>query len=975
MAVLASSPRMVGREREFAALVDAFVEGQSGRPRTVLVRGEAGIGKTRLVGEFLNEIERRPVGMPVVVAVGQCVDLGPIGAPFGPIRRVLRDLHDAVGSAALREAAGSPAVRATLAAFVPGLDDDAASAPDDATFEFAEAIETVLERLSVQHHVVVVVEDLQWADAATLALLKTLATTLRGRHLTVVATYRSDDIDRFHPLRPLLAELDRVRAIVRVDVLPLSADEVTEQVRMLTGDAAGRGDARALADRSGGVPFLVEELVDIGDMHLPQTLRDLVLARYERLGDDARALIRTMAAGGVHVDHALIAAVAGLPDDDLDRALREAIDDRVISADGDGYSFRHALTREAVEGEMLPSEQVRVHRRYAEVLTADASDGPDAVSAAAEHWLAAHDLPRAFDATVRALEASRATFAPAASVKLVERLTELWPQVPDAEARAGTTPADLHLQAATAWHDLGDAERSLRAANEGLSCPIDDPVLRAGLLRQRYVEEFNTGRRPDRTGLHEARELLEGLDDPRAKTLLSRTLSNIAAGHHDASAQQHLRRAVALAEESGSTSALAIALANEAWRLSEVEDDEVAALEPLERARALDLNPSAWAYVGSALTDMLGRLGRYEDAAAVGCAHFEDAVGAGLDRGLTGDLALETAHALFSLGRVPEALEFAQRARRLLERGSRIQAVRLLSTHYAWNDEPEQRDALRTVERATLDEARRRNPTRIDWWVPASVDAVVAAAAGLPVRADDDWVPRFAAVDAVLQRVGMAPQTGRYAAIAGALMLRAVASTHPVVAQAEAAQLRATIEDAVRRWPDRGTAPLLRRFIEATFADADRAAPRDRVQSWRAVLDGPDAATLPVRHRHLAELSLAAASLAAGDREGAVGVLAAVSEAAGEHGVRRIGASASELAARAGLTTAADAPLPVLETLTPRERQVLALVAEGLTNAQIGERLFISPKTASVHVSAILAKVGAGNRAQAAALFSALSDA
>jgi DNA-binding CsgD family transcriptional regulator/tetratricopeptide (TPR) repeat protein len=863
-------------------------------------------------------------------------------------------------------------MRAALAAFVPGLDDTEGA--DDTTPEFAEAIEALLETLSVGRHLLIVVEDLQWADTATLALLRTLATTLRGRHLTIVATYRSDDIDRFHPLRPVLAELDRTRAIVRIEVTPLTSDEVVEQVRLLDGASLPDDDIRALADRSGGIPFLVEELVDVDDDHLPDTLRDLVLARYERLGDETRALVRTMAAGGVRVDHAVLTAVAGLADRDLDPALREAIDARVITADGDGYVFRHALTREAVESEMLPSEQVRVHRRYAQVLTDEFPDATDAVSAAAEHWLAAHELPHAFDTTVRALEASRATFAPAASVKLLERLTELWGQVPDAASRSGLTLADLHLQASIAWQDLGEPERSLRAANEGLSAPIDDPVLRAGLLRQRFVGEYNSGRKPDRAMLHEVVELLEGDDDPRAKTLLSRTLSNIALGHHDASARQHLRRAVELAEESGSTSALAIALTNDAWRLSEIEDDEAAALAPLERARALDLNPSSRADVGSALADMLNRLGRYAEAAEIGAHHVDDAIAAGLDHGLAGDLTLSTAHALFSVGRTDDGLAYAQRARRLLDRGSRIQVVRELSTHYSWNGEADTREALRVAERATIDEARRRNPTRIDWWVPASVDAVIAAAAGLPVPFDDGWPARFAAVEATLRRADAAPQAGRYAAIVGALMVRAVALTRPAVAADEAAALRAEIEQVVDGWPDRGTAPVLARFITAIFADADHTAAADRLELWRAVLDGPDAATLPVRHRHLAELSLAASRLAAGDREGAAAQLAELGEAAAAHGVGRIGAYATELAAHAGLTAEKDAPGGVIETLTPRERQVLALIAEGLTNAQIGERLFISPKTASVHVSAILAKVGAGHRAQAAALYTALTE-
>jgi DNA-binding CsgD family transcriptional regulator len=972
MPALASSPRMVGRQPELDALIDAFVEGEAGTPRTAIVRGEAGIGKTRLVHEFLAEAARRSSRLPLVTAVGQCVDLGPIGAPFGPIRRVLRDLHAAVGIDALREAAGSPAMIAALAAFVPGLGDDGPAPAADTGLEFAEVVEAVLENLSVRVHVVIVVEDLQWADAATLALLKTLATTLRGRHLTIVATYRSDDIDRFHPLRPVLAELERTRAIVRVEVRPLTADEVVEQVGLLPHSDLGEDGVRALADRSGGIPFLVEELVDLGDAQLPDTLRDLVLARYERLGDGARGVMRTMAAGGVHVDHDLLTGVVGVSEHELDLALRESIEAKVIFADGAGYTFRHALTQEAVEGEMLPSEQVRVHRRYAEVLGELLPDSPDAISAAAEHWLAAHELSRAFDTTVRALEESRSTFAPAASVKLVERLAELWTHVPDAAERAGTTLADLHLQASVAWQDLGDPERALRAANEGLASPIDDPVLRAALLRQRYVEEFNTRRDPDSTALDDVLELLEGIDSDRAKILLSRTLSNIALDRRSQDARSDLRRAVQLAEEAGSSQALAIALTNEAWRLSEEESDEVEALVPLERALALQLNPSARAYVGSAYTDMLNRLGRYDDAARAGQRHLDEAVDAGLDRGLGGDIALSTAQALFSAGLPEQALVVAHRARRLLDRASRIQVVRLLSTHYVWNDEPEAREALIAVERAAVDAARQRRPARSEWWVPASVDAVIAAAAGIPVPSEQAWAERLASVATVLEPADASPQSRRYAAIAAALMIRAIAVSRSTVDDDAVARMRSSIQADIRTWPDRGTARTLRRYVEAVLADADGAPVAERIAAWRGLVDDLADGSMPVRHRDLAELSLAAALLAAGDRDAAGSALRALADTAPGHGVARIGHWAERLAVSAGVADdRGAAAAPSIPSLTPREHQVLALVAEGLTNAQIGARLFISPKTASVHVSAILAKIGAGNRAEAAALFAA----
>ncbi|QIG38470.1 AAA family ATPase [Microbacterium sp. 4R-513] len=970
MPALASSPRMVGRRAELESLLEAFDEGRDGVPRTVVVRGEAGIGKTRLVQEFLTAAAGRQGGeRPTIVATGQCVDLGPIGAPFGPIRRVLRDLHAAVGTETLRAAAGSPAVIATLAAFVPGIADEGAAA-DEHTGEFAEAIEVVLESLSAERHLVIVIEDLQWADAATLALLRTLASTLRGRHLTVVATYRSDDIDRFHPLRPVLAELDRTRAVVRVEIAPLSADEVAEQVALLSARDFPDDDVRALSDRSGGIPFLVEELVDLGEAQLPETLRDLVLARYARLSVLSQEVVRAMAAGGVRIDHDVLRAVSGRDDDELDAALREAIDARVIVADGAGYAFRHALTQEAVSGEMLPSERVRVHRRYAEHLAAHRTISPDAVSAEAEHWLVAREITPAFDATVVALRRSRATFAPATSVKLAERLTELWPQVPDAAARSGTTLAQLHLGAAQAWHELGDGERALRAANEGLSVAGDEPLVRAALLRQRFVHEFNTDKHPDRSDLHEAISLLEGLPGEEARVLLSRTLTNLVIEDSGPQSPGNLERAIAIAEELGDDTALAIALTNKSWRISDQERDEPRAVEPLERALALKVDPATRAYAGEAYVSLLSRLGRFSEAAALGKQLHADASRAGIERGTAAGIAVGVAHALFAVGDPDGALRYAQRARRLLDRPSRRAVVRLLATHYAWNDQPEERRALLEGERATLEESARRHPERRDWWVPETVDAALAAAAGLPPTTDaSDWPGRIASIAAVVQGKG-SPPAQRYAAAAGALVIRALGAGSSVDGVPELRQLVAT---AIDDWPAVGASPVIARFIRATLADADGGDPVASVEQWREVVAQTTVGIMPLRHRQIARLSLARALIASGGRDEAAEVLHAITTDAPAGGIASVGRWAAELARRAGVAASTHPASGVtgIDALTARERQVLALVAEGLTNSQIGERLFISPKTASVHVSAILAKVGAANRAEAAALFTA----
>ncbi len=889
------------------------------------------------------------------------------------MRRVLRDLHAAVGTDALRSAAGSPAVIATLAALVPGIAEEHETG-DERAGEFAEAIEVLFETLSTSHHLVVVIEDLQWADAATLALLKTFASTLRGRHLTIIATYRSDDIDRFHPLRPVLAELDRTRTIIRVEVGPLTHAEVAEQVALLaTPRELDDEGIRALADRSGGIPFLVEELVEIEDSGLPDTLRELVLARYTRLAEPAQETVRAMAAGGVHVDHEVLTAVSTLDDHALDLALREAIDARVILAEGAGYSFRHALTQEAVDGEMLPSERVRVHRRYAEYLGEHRADAPEAVSAVAEHWLAARDLTAAFDATVVALAQSHATYAPATSVKLVERLTELWPQVPDPEGRAGTTLPKLHLDAAQAWHDLGEQERALRSANEGLATCPDDPLTRAALLRQRFVEVFNVNHESSGDDLQTAVGLLEGLDDIRARILLSRVLSNVAITEHGPEAAEHLQRAIALAAEAQDDAALAVALTTETWRIAEDEDDEPRALEPIERAVTLRLDPALRAYTAAAQVDMLARLGRFEESALVGEQHYADAVRAGIERGSGSSIALSLTGSLFAAGHPAEAIRYARRALRLLDRSARASVLRLLATHYAWNDEIATRDELLAAERTTIDESLRVHTEKHGWWAIGHGDAVLAAPNGPDARVScGAWDGAVRSILPVVEGTGI-PPLRREAAVTGAMLLAAGGGGDPAGADGIATTLRQRIETAVAAWPQHSTAPTQAAFIRATLADADHAPASERISAWRSLTEVLADGVMPVWHRHIARYRLAEALIESGEREDAATLLARITAEAPGHGVARVARWASELALRAGLlpATGSHSDAVGIAALTPRELQVLELIAEGLTNPQIGTRLFISPKTASVHVSAILAKIGAANRAEAAALYAA----
>ena len=222
-----------------------------------------------------------------------------------------------------------------------------------------------------------VLEDLHWADRSTRDLVSFLARTLRAVRVTLVASYRSDELDRRHPLRPLLAELVRLPRIERIELAPFGRAELAEHLEAITGVRLPAVRVERIHARSEGNPFYAEQLLAAGagdaEVALPPTLTDVVLARVQGLSEPAQQVLRVAAVAGRRVPHQLLAAAAGWPEDDLEQGLREAIGAGVLVADNASgtYAFQHALLQEAAYGELLPSEQTRLHAAYAHLLAAE----------------------------------------------------------------------------------------------------------------------------------------------------------------------------------------------------------------------------------------------------------------------------------------------------------------------------------------------------------------------------------------------------------------------------------------------------------------------------------------------------------------------------------------------------------------------------------------------------------------------------
>ncbi len=335
--------------------------------------------------------------------LGGCLELGADGLPFAPFTAVLRELVRDLGAAGVAELLPGGSTR-ELARLLPEFGEPAG--PDDAGEARARLFEQMLillEHLAEDHPVVLVLEDMHWADRSTRDLLSFLVRNQASADgLLIVVTYRSDDLHRGHPLRPLLAELDRIAWVTRMDLGRLARQDTGQLVAQITGREPDDDLLAAVYRRTEGNPLFVEALLGDGAQgaDLPESLRDLLVASVRRLPEETQEVVRIASAGGERAGHGLLAAVTGLDGAGLARALRPAVAANVLLTDSDGYMFRHALIREAMHDELLPGERGQVHSRFAEVIAAN----PDLVTPAspvqaaveqARHWYAAHDTTRA----------------------------------------------------------------------------------------------------------------------------------------------------------------------------------------------------------------------------------------------------------------------------------------------------------------------------------------------------------------------------------------------------------------------------------------------------------------------------------------------------------------------------------------------------------------------------------------------------
>jgi DNA-binding CsgD family transcriptional regulator/tetratricopeptide (TPR) repeat protein len=977
MTTRVASSRLIGRSAELAELEAALGDAAEGRPSVAFVAGESGVGKTRLLAELMRRARERGT----LVLRGETVGFGGESElPYLPLVAALRPLARS-GDPALTEP-----VREAVAPLLPALDaprlDPQPAADQGSQARLFEGLLSLLSGLGEQRPVLLVIEDLHWADRSTRTALAFLARSLTDERVLVVGSYRPDELPRRdHPLRSLLTELERAPRARRVALEPLAREELAEQLTDILGAPPAADLLERLWTRSGGNPLFGEELLAAGldgRGAAPDTLRDALMLRVERLSKAARGLLSLVAVGH-RLDHQVLDETSGLEPRAMREALREAIDGHILVVQDDGmYRFRHALLREVVEDDLLPGERAELHLTLARALEQRLEDGAGAqiTGAIAHHFDASGDQPQALAAAVRAATAAERAYAYGEAAALLERALELWDRVPDPEARAGVDRVTVLARAADAAAALGDPGRQLallEAAFAGLG-PQPDPRRAAPILEStaRAQRHLNRARSSIAT-LERGLELVERSGDDgdpagRAALLAALARAHVLVAHFEPAvgvARQALEVAVAAnlpLFEGHARNTLGFSLA----MIGEVDAGVAELREAIRIAREHD-NLYDLAEAHDNYASILHRLGRSDEARAVAAEGRQAVAGRRpismlwLDSKIA-EIAFDVGEWELAQTSLPAAQPWTGTQSRL---GILLRQAAL---------------AMGRGDDAAAGLLRELEPLGADSSEPLVLGSLGVLMAELR-RREGDLAAASAAIDEWLERLAFCSDdaTGVSAlAAAGVSVAADAAERSRDLGDAEAASVALRrVDELLARVAAAATPtrPVECAALLGARADAGRAAGRpDPAQYARAAVAWDEVGRPePAARMRWREAELHAA---AGDRDAAAEAARAAHATAVRLGAGWLRGEIESLAVRARLTLEpdgmdhddAEAHEEDAFGLTARERQVLALIAEGATNREIGATLFMAEKTASVHVSRILSKLNVRSRTEAAAV-------
>jgi ATP/maltotriose-dependent transcriptional regulator MalT len=962
------SPILVGRSEQLSALEEALAAVDRGEPVAILLGGETGVGKTRLVTEFAGRVAEQGRAL-----IGNCLELGAAGLPFAPFTAVLRQLVGDLGADGVRALlAGRPSTE--LGRLLPELA-DTAGLPDEAyqgeaRARLFEQLLGLLRGLGQDAPVTLIIEDAHWADSSSRDLLTFLIANLPVARLLIVVTFRSDELTRTHPLRPLLAELGRISWVERAELPRLTRPEAAAQMAAILGQEPSPAEIDTAFARTEGNPLFVEHLIGC-ETRIPASLRDMVFASVHRLPDETRDLLRLASAGGIRQGHALLARVSGLADDDLARALRPAVAANVLLADGDDYQFRHALIQEVMHSDLMPGEHGRLHARYAEAIAADATLVPAgrASISLAHHWYSAHDLTGALvSAWQAAAEAGRA-LAHAEQLGMLARVLELWDRVPDAGERIGADHVQVLDNAAAVAELAGEPERGQAFATAAVQ-EVDaaaEPARAAALLdrRARLAAQGNLDASSD-----DLTEALRLVSDGRHEGVRARVLASLANVLHKQNLPDRARataeEALAIARDEQEPATQALALFTLAMLAPQGSD--VLAILAEARAAAEDARDYSL-IVLAAINEshVLEGLGEHLWAAGVARDGLARAASYGMSRTSGAVLAVNVAEPLVAAGRWSDADEVITGAVAAPSTGPhRSELWRLAGTLALARGDLDAADYALARAGDLLATTTYRQQRHLPH---AQLQIELAAARGRVAEALAEAMDMLTTQDLQASpRYGWPPLLAIAQVAADALAHPRPAQT---AAEAELATEVLTIaaEQAAKLEVVGPVQAAQRVTFQAEVARAEGAASDSLTLWWAAVAAWEELGEpLPLGTALYRVAEALLANLA--DRAAAEAPLLRAAGIASELGAGRLITDVRQLARRAriALPGEVDGRQPAVSALTPRETEVLALVAAGASNAAIAAELFISAKTVSVHVSSILAKLGAASRGEAAAI-------